>query len=436
MEDTDNKGESAIPIIAESTCAVFTVELEKTTHQISWRDIPSLKLSFTSMVDREKFRELVNEAKKAIAQGIYPERTISGSSGSYFVRASYGPILAIFKPKDEEPYGEFNPRWIKWLHRYCSPCVFGRACLMPNSGFISEAGASLVDCLFQLEMVPPTEIVQLWSPTFSWHSLLSWIGGTKSEETEKKMKVGSFQVYVEGFRPFAEVQEEVEAVLYSNKRFSAAFQRELEKLICLDYIIRNTDRTTDNWLIRVLWINTDTNEVVSTQVAPPGEVLYNISPIVKIAAIDNGLAFPWIHPSGMRSYPYSWEDLVCTLRPFSEETRAMLLPKLNDPNVWHELGNKLRLLMELDTTSTPYINKQLSIVFGQMWNLWECLKTKNSTPADLVNMPRLRVHEDTKWFKEKYGKRKNNGGFTERYDLEGERWWVREIEVSTWFSCF
>ncbi|ODM88499.1 Phosphatidylinositol 4-kinase type 2-beta, partial [Orchesella cincta] len=38
-----------------------------------------------------------------------------------------------------------NPKWAKWFQRQCCPCCFGRGCLVPNSGYLSEAGASLVD---------------------------------------------------------------------------------------------------------------------------------------------------------------------------------------------------------------------------------------------------------------------------------------------------
>ena len=55
-----------------------------------------------------------------------------GSSGSYFVKNSEGKVIGVFKPKDEEPYGRLNPKWMKWMHRLCCPCCFGRSCLIPN----------------------------------------------------------------------------------------------------------------------------------------------------------------------------------------------------------------------------------------------------------------------------------------------------------------
>ncbi|KAG2749167.1 hypothetical protein P692DRAFT_201805297 [Suillus brevipes Sb2] len=41
--------------------------------------------------------------------------------------------VAVFKPKDEEPYGRLNPQTTKWLHRQFRWIIpFGRACLIPN----------------------------------------------------------------------------------------------------------------------------------------------------------------------------------------------------------------------------------------------------------------------------------------------------------------
>ena len=66
--------------------------------------------------------------------------------------------IAVFKPKDEEPYGQLNPKWTKWMHKVCCPCCFGRSCLVPNQGYLSEAGASIVDERLELEIVPKTRV--------------------------------------------------------------------------------------------------------------------------------------------------------------------------------------------------------------------------------------------------------------------------------------
>ncbi|XP_033233012.1 phosphatidylinositol 4-kinase type 2-alpha-like isoform X2 [Drosophila pseudoobscura] len=79
--------------------------------------------------------------------------------------------LAVFKPKDEEPYGRLNPKWTKWMHKLCCPCCFGRACLIPNQGYLSEAGASLVDQKLNLNVVPKTRVVRLVAESFNYARL-------------------------------------------------------------------------------------------------------------------------------------------------------------------------------------------------------------------------------------------------------------------------
>lgn len=92
-----------------------------------------------------EFEAVVRQAELAIERCIFPERIYQGSSGSYFVKDPQGKIIAVFKPKNEEPYGHLNPKWTKWLQKLCCPCCFGRDCLVLNQGYLSEAGASLVD---------------------------------------------------------------------------------------------------------------------------------------------------------------------------------------------------------------------------------------------------------------------------------------------------
>lgn len=104
------------------------------------------------------FTELVRQAESAIENGVLPDRISQGSSGSYFVKNPEGKTIGVFKPKDEEPYGRLNPKWMKWLHRLCCPCLFGRSCLIPNQGYMSEAGASLVDAKLGLNVVPKTKV--------------------------------------------------------------------------------------------------------------------------------------------------------------------------------------------------------------------------------------------------------------------------------------
>lgn len=70
----------------------------------------------------------------------------------------YQEKIGVFKPKDEEPYGHLNPKWTKWIHKLCCPCCFGRSCIVPNQGYLSEAGASIVDEKLGLDIVPKTKV--------------------------------------------------------------------------------------------------------------------------------------------------------------------------------------------------------------------------------------------------------------------------------------
>lgn len=133
------------------------------------------------------------------------------------------------------------------------------------------------------------------------------------------------------------------------------FREELEKLVILDYMMRNTgtssllspansDRGLDNWMIKICWHNHDnddahvngagsdtqnrngkngdhhssmtkpvsdqplqspalvelrTSDTLTSRTASPQPA----APHIHIGAIDNSLAFPWKHPDEWRSFP-------------------------------------------------------------------------------------------------------------------------------------
>ena len=62
---------------------------------------------------------------------------------------------------------------------------------------------------------------------------------------------------------------------------------------------------------------------------------------IKVAAIDNGLAFPFKHPDEWRAYPYHWAWLPQAKQPFLSEVSSLVLPKLSDMNFVQELCNEL-----------------------------------------------------------------------------------------------
>lgn len=437
------------------------------------------------------------ETIRAINKGIYPERIPQGSSGSYFVKNMNGEKIGVFKPKNEEPYGKLNPKWIKWLHKLFFPCCFGRSCLVPNQGYLSEAGASLVDAKLGLNVVPKTAIVSLAAPTFNYSRMDRAMTRTKERIRDRypdigrhfrriglPPKRGSFQLFVNGYKDatYWLRQWELYPELAPPPITMREFQLEFERMVILDYIIRNTDRGNDNWLIKyepadvtdegdeqkkqdgkignenatttnaspldllkqelgnepvkypsedgkLIDIHQDkqthdafeqqqqfgenmqstsiTNPTISTtsntdsshllfsavpENDPNGRESDAISwqdvrmPHVKIAAIDNGLAFPFKHPENWRAYPYQWASLSMAQKPFSEETVQKVLTLIDNTDFVREIGSDLRKIFETDPGfDKKTFAKQLSVVRGQMFNLREALRARKS-PAQLVQM--------------------------------------------------
>uniref|UniRef100_A0A182N6Q5 Phosphatidylinositol 4-kinase type 2 n=1 Tax=Anopheles dirus TaxID=7168 RepID=A0A182N6Q5_9DIPT len=372
---------------------------------------------YNDISDDPHFSDLVYSAEIAIDAGIYPERIYQGSS-----------VVAVFKPKDEEPYGRLNPKWTKWMHKLCCPCCFGRACLIPNQGYLSEAGASLVDQKLNLNIVPKTRVVRLVSETFNYpridrqkarikKTIKERIPAARFNRMSLPPKTGSFQLFVDGYKDADYWLRRFEQEPLPT-RLGQKFQLQFERLVVLDYIIRNTDRGNDNWLIKY-----DQPSIVPTSppTSPNGGALnggglsngvnggyiprsssrlemmehtdWNLVqlPEIRIAAIDNGLAFPFKHPDSWRAYPYHWAWLPQAKQPFSQDIKDLVLPSLSDPNFCEELCNELYELFRQDKGfDRGLFERQMSVMRGQMLNLTQALKDGKS-PVQLVQMPAVIV---------------------------------------------
>jgi phosphatidylinositol 4-kinase type 2 len=387
-------------------------------------------------MDDPEFAALVDEAVQAIDLGVLPTLIPQGSSGSYFVKNTAGKIIAVFKPKDEEPYGELNPKWAKWVQKHCCPCCFGRACLIPNQGYLSEAGAYLVDRKLGLNIVPKTHVVKLASPSFHYAKL-----DIKKAQMKKAIcnsfpslkrkfhriglphKKGSFQIFVEDYKDsdfwihrFATTEALPQAM---QNKFLYLFQC----MVVLDYVIRNTDRGDANWLIKFHKLSQPTTArktppsttaaIIPTTArkSPPSPAAITPSTVdknvqgnstdtsaspadnqefeLKLAAIDNGLAFPFKHPDAFRLYPYHWASLPFALIPFSQQIKDLILPKTTDPNFVKSLCEELRVVFMVDKGfNTKQFNKQMGVLKGQLINLNQALQ-ENMSPAQLVELREL-----------------------------------------------
>ncbi|KAF5277817.1 hypothetical protein FQR65_LT03798 [Abscondita terminalis] len=366
-----------------------------------------IEVSYNQFPDDPGFSDLVWQAEVAIDNGIFPERISQGSSGSYFVKNPTGKVVGVFKPKDEEPYGRLNPKWTKWMHKLCCPCCFGRSCLIPNQGYLSEAAAYLVDAKLNLMVVPKTKVVKLVSETFHYPRIDRQKARMKRAIMEQfpnvglrfnriglPPKIGSFQLFVDGYKDadYWLRRFEVEPL---PTRMSQKFQLQFERLVVLDYIIRNTDRGNDNWLIKYDQPSIIPNNVNGIIHDSGDTIDWNLVqlPEISIAAIDNGLAFPYKHPDSWRAYPYHWAWIPQAKIPFSRETRELVLPLLGDMNFVQDLCDDLHLLFKQDKGfDRRLFEKQMSVMRGQILNLTQALKDGKS-PVQLVQMPAVVVEK-------------------------------------------
>ena len=115
---------------------------------------------------------------------------------------------------------------------------------------------------------------------------------------------------------------------------------------------------------------------------------------MRIAAIDNGLAFPVKHPeetSYLRSFRYGWAHLNWAKLPWQENLRQAMLAKLNSTHFVATLCEELKILFRHDHTHNALlVHGQMRVLRGQMWNLRHAL-TVGDPPVDLLRRPNVLV---------------------------------------------
>ncbi|KAK3353563.1 putative LSB6 protein [Lasiosphaeria hispida] len=436
---------------------------------------------------KAEFEVIVGSVRTAILQGMHPRMIAQGSSGSYFARNLEGKVVGVFKPKDEEPYAAGNPKWNKWIHRNLFPCCFGRACLIPNLSYVSEAAAYVLDAQLRTHMVPYTDVVNLSSKSFHYPFWDRYNYSRKKKPLPAKP--GSFQVFLTGFkdanvflrehpwpdqylsgfrtndthrkrkkrwadscRPSRPPADDAESDDGQDSQepstpgpdnfvwtpaLKQAFREELEKLVILDYIMRNTDRGLDNWMIKVDWstqevsivsepvqLNTDAMSPeeegprpvdLSQRGSPQTRASYpyrtqkpmeastpsgsaaSQGPKITVGAIDNSLSWPWKHPDAWRSFPFGWLFLPVDLigRPFSQKTRDHFLPLLTSTQWWSQTQLALRRVFQIDPDfQERMFARQIAVMKGQAWNVVETLKTPDHGPLELTRRAKVCVWDD------------------------------------------
>ncbi|EEC01224.1 phosphatidylinositol 4-kinase type-II, putative, partial [Ixodes scapularis] len=398
-QDSD---EQNLPDVTFSVGLLASNNTSRESQPLLRRMEPDLGTTSETFPDDPLFASVVREAFIAIEAAIYPERIYQGSSGSYFVKNSEGKKIAVYKPKDEEPYGRLNPKWTKWMHKLCCPCCFGRSCLVPNQGYLSEAGASLVDQKLQLNIVPKTKASpRPLSETFNYSALDRAKARTKKNVTERFPKVGrhfnriglphktKLDALPSTLGPTSFPLHEHSAGRIGPHVFVAYNSIKCRANSLNHYAIRRKDRGNDNWLIRCS--RPDKEPQVSGS-----PTWAHRQPETRIAAIDNGLAFPFKHPDSWRAYPYHWAWLPMAKVPFSAETRDLVLPQLSDMNFVQEMCDELHVLFKRDPGFDGNLfEKQMSVMRGQILNLNQALKDGKS-PVQLVQLPAVIVERSSR----------------------------------------
>ncbi|VDP71195.1 unnamed protein product, partial [Schistosoma mattheei] len=154
--------------------------------------------------------------------------------------------------------------------------------------------------------------------------------------------IGSFQLFVSGCRDADYWLRHFDNESLP-KPTASEFRFQFEKLVILDYLIRNTDRGNDNWLIRYQSseLKEDTDE---TNKDDWGVV---DMPKIELFAIDNGLSFPFKHPDEWRAYPFYWAWLPIAKEPFSNAIKEAVLPLLSDMHFINSLVRDLHNLFKV-----------------------------------------------------------------------------------------
>ena len=99
-------------------------------------------------------------------------------------------------------------------------------------GILSEAAASVVDRQLGLNVVLRTEIVRLAAPSFHYGY---WARMRAKNRNGRFPKISSFQMFVENFKATEAIPQFEASYTVIAPEMRAAFQREFERMVILDY---------------------------------------------------------------------------------------------------------------------------------------------------------------------------------------------------------
>ncbi|CBK23691.2 uncharacterized protein [Blastocystis hominis] len=166
------------------------------------------------------FREALYDVRNAFSVGIIPELALYGTGGTYFLKDRYKWNLLVFKPEDEEPFAEHNPRNFQGVTGQSG----FRKGIRSGEGWKREVAAYLIDH-GHIFAVPSTVQAHVCHPFFT------------QRHPKLRFKVGSLQEFVQD----ADLVSD-----WSPSKFSAF---EVQKIAFLDMYLMNTDRNDANIMV-------------------------------------------------------------------------------------------------------------------------------------------------------------------------------------------
>lgn len=189
-------------------------------------------------------KSLVQKARRGFLMGLKPEFVLDGSGGTYFLHDAKKAKIAVFKPADEEPYAENNPRG--YIPQPGQNMAL-REGVVPGEACMREVAAYMLDHE-GFSGVPMTTLAEARHPAFNNNgSRLKVAEGGASigshsispnSAASKTKKVGSFQEFCQAECTMDDISPSMISV------------DEVHKIAILDIRLMNADRNSANILVR------------------------------------------------------------------------------------------------------------------------------------------------------------------------------------------
>jgi len=223
----------------------------------------------------DAFCEMVTKSNEAVDQHP-PELCEEGEGGTYFLRDSQGKRVGVFKPTDEDPQSDNNPKKKNWSTEDRDTPRVSRQTIPKGEAALREVAAYELDRGFA--GVPITRMMN------AKRSAFASIEGPEAASHDGD-KCGSLQLYI----PYEDQSWNIPAYKFSNN--------DVHRIGIFDIRTMNTDRHGGNML-------------AVKRAEPKNGSFYDLVPI------DHGFCFP----TSFGEANWEWLYWPQSKKPFDEET--------------------------------------------------------------------------------------------------------------------